>query len=227
MTPIKVPPIRLIKVIKRPAVASPLTYFVAPSIEPKKEDSSCNFCLLSRASFSVIAPVFKSASIAICLPGIASSVNLAETSATRSEPLLITMNCTMIRTIKMMAPITRSPPPTNCPNVSTTFPGEPVLRIRRVDETFREIRKIVVNKSRVGKKDISKTSRTNKTFIRTINATEILSASITSNNIEGIGTMKKIIAANRYAATPISVFLTPDRSIPFPPFHRISHLTLS
>lgn len=65
------------------------------------------------------------------------------------------------------------------------------------------------------------------TFIRTINATEILSASITSNNIEGIGTMKKIIAANRYAATPISVFLTPDRSIPFPPFHRISHLILS
>ena len=34
--PIITPPTRLIAVIIRPAVASPLTYFVAPSIEPKK-----------------------------------------------------------------------------------------------------------------------------------------------------------------------------------------------
>ena len=47
---------------------------------------------LSFASLSSMAPVFKSASIAICLPGIASRVNLAVTSATRSEPLLITRN---------------------------------------------------------------------------------------------------------------------------------------
>ena len=39
-----------------------------------------------------IAPVFKSASMAICFPGMASRVKRAVTSATRSEPLLITMN---------------------------------------------------------------------------------------------------------------------------------------
>ena len=32
----------------------------------------------------------------ICLPGIASSVKRAPTSATRSEPFAITMNCTIV-----------------------------------------------------------------------------------------------------------------------------------
>jgi len=35
-------------------------------------------------------PAFRSASIAICLPGIASSVNRAPTSAMRPAPLVIT-----------------------------------------------------------------------------------------------------------------------------------------
>ena len=134
----------------RPAVASPFTYLTAPSIEPKKL-ASC--WILSRRSFaclSVIAPVFKSASIAICLPGMASRVNRAVTSATRSEPLLITMNWIMIRMIKTIAPMIRSLPPTNWPNVRTTLPGSPLVRIRRVEETFREILKIVVNNRIVG-----------------------------------------------------------------------------
>ena len=90
--PMTIPPTRLIPVIIRPAVASPLTYLVAPSIEPKKLFSCCSFFLLSAASLSVMAPVLRSESIAICLPAIASSVNLAVTSATLSEPLLITIN---------------------------------------------------------------------------------------------------------------------------------------
>ena len=90
--PIIMPPTRLIPVIISPAVASPFTYLVAPSIEPKKLFSCWSFFLLSAASLSVIAPVFKSESIAICFPAMASSVNLAVTSATRSEPLLITTN---------------------------------------------------------------------------------------------------------------------------------------
>ena len=90
--PITIPPTMLIPVIIRPAVASPFTYFVAPSIEPKKLFSSCSFFLLSAASLSVIAPVLRSESIAICLPAMASSVNRAVTSATRSVPLLITIN---------------------------------------------------------------------------------------------------------------------------------------
>ncbi|RYZ12665.1 MAG: hypothetical protein EOO24_02595, partial [Comamonadaceae bacterium] len=36
-------------------------------------------------------------SIDICLPGIASSEKRAPTSATRSEPFVITTNCTIVR----------------------------------------------------------------------------------------------------------------------------------
>ena len=148
--PMRIPPMILTPVIIRPAVASPFTYLTAPSMEPKKLASSCNFCRLSFACASVMAPVFKSASIAICLPGIASSVNLAVTSATRSEPLLITMNCTRIRMINTTIPITMSPPPTNCPKVATTLPGLPVERIKRVEDTFNAILNIVVNNRIVG-----------------------------------------------------------------------------
>ena len=105
-----------------------------------------------------------------------------------------------------MAPTIRSPPPTNCPNVCTTLPGLPVVKISRVEDTFREIRKIVVNKSKVGKKDISSTSFTNNVLKRTINAIEMFSASITSSKLELIGTIKKMTAASRYSATPMSAF---------------------
>ena len=97
--------------------------------------------------------------------------------------------------MKMIAPMMISPPPTNCPNVSTTLPGEPVVKIRRVEETLSEIRKIVVNSKIVGKFDISRTSLQKIVFIRMINATEILSASITSSIADGIGTMKNTTAA--------------------------------
>ena len=144
-----------------------------------------------------MAPVFKSASIAICLPGIASSVNRADTSATRSEPLLITTNCMIIKMINTTAPTIISPPPTKLPNVSTTLPGAPVVKIRRVEDTLREIRNMVVNNSNVGKKDISRTSFTNNVLNRTISAIEIFSASITSSNVELIGTIKKMTAASK------------------------------
>ena len=153
--PMMIPPTILMVVISRPATASPFTYFTAPSMEPKKLASSWIFSLLFFASASVMAPVFRSASIAICLPGIASRVNLAVTSDTRSEPLLMTINWIRIRMMKIMTPMTRSPPPTNSPKVSTTLPALPSLRIRRVDEVFSAIRKIVVNSSIVGKKDLS------------------------------------------------------------------------
>ena len=140
----------LIPVIKSPAVESPLTYLTAPSMEPKKVASSCILSLRLFASASSIAPVFKSASIAICLPGIASSVNLAVTSETRSEPLFITTNCTISRIINTIPPTIRSFPPTYCPNVITTFPGFPVVRISFVEDTFSDILNMVVNSSIVG-----------------------------------------------------------------------------
>jgi hypothetical protein len=66
-----------------------------------------------------------------------------------------------------------------------------------VDDTFKEIRKIVVNKSSVGKKDISSTSFTYSTLNNMMSAMEILNASITSKRKDGIGIMKKITAARR------------------------------
>ena len=58
---------------------------------------------------SSISPAFRSASIAICFPGIASSVNLAATSLIRVAPLVITTNCTMIRMINSTTPTTTLP----------------------------------------------------------------------------------------------------------------------
>ena len=184
-----IPPTMLIADMRRPAVASPFTYFTAPSMAPKKLDSSC---ILSRrlfASWASMAPVLRSASIAICLPGMASSVNLAVTSATRSEPLFMTMNWTMSSMAYTMIPIIRSPPPTNCPKVSTTLPGLPVVSISRVDEIFNDILKSVVKSSTVGKNDISSASFENIAEKSTENATAIFTASRMSSSQEGIGTI--------------------------------------
>ena len=107
-----------------------------------------------------------------------------------------------------MAPITRFPPPTKLPNVCTTTPGFPVDRISLVDDTFNEIRNIVVNKRRVGKNDISRTSFTKRTLNRIISAIPIFIASITSKSKEGIGMIKNITAQSKYKPTPISAFFT-------------------
>ena len=173
--PMMIPPTILMVVIRRPATASPFTYFTAPSMEPKKLASSWIFSLLFFAS--------------------ASRVNLAVTSDTRSEPLLMTINWIRIRMMKIMTPMTRSPPPTNSPKVSTTLPALPSLSIRRVDEVFSAIRKIVVNSSIVGKKDISSTSLLNIVANRIVSATEILIANRISSSQEGIGTINMIMAA--------------------------------
>ena len=92
IVPTRMPPIKLISVIMIEIMASPFTNFVAPSMEPKKSASRCTLDLLILASCSSIRPVLRSASIAICFPGMASRVKRAATSATRSEPLVITMN---------------------------------------------------------------------------------------------------------------------------------------
>ena len=62
--------------------------------------------LLALAVASSIKPAFKSASIAICFPGIASKVNLAATSATLVEPLVITIKFINTKIINTITPIT-------------------------------------------------------------------------------------------------------------------------
>ena len=76
---------------------------------PKKDDSSSSSRLLSCAVLSSITPALRSASIDICLPGMASSVKRAPTSAMRVAPLVMTMKFTMIRIMNTISPITKSP----------------------------------------------------------------------------------------------------------------------
>ena len=87
-----------------PAIASPLTNLLAPSIEPWKSASLRIVSLRSFASTSSIIPALRSASIAICLPGIASNVNRAATSATLPEPFVITIKFIITRIVKTITP---------------------------------------------------------------------------------------------------------------------------
>ena len=137
-------------------------------MEPKK---SASLCILERRSFaccSSIRPLFKSASIAICFPGMASRVNLAATSATRSEPLVITINCTSTMIRKITNPITMLPRITNFPKVSITWPAYPLSnRIFLVDDTFKPSRNSVVIRSSDGNTEKSRVSFTYMDIIST------------------------------------------------------------
>jgi hypothetical protein len=70
--PMIMPPMMLMNTTRRPAIASPRTNLEAPSIAPKKPLSSSSSVRRLRAVFSSISPADRSASIAICLPGMAS-----------------------------------------------------------------------------------------------------------------------------------------------------------
>ncbi len=95
--------------------------------------------------------------MAICLPGRESRANLAATSATRVEPLVMTMAWTAMMTMKMMKPTTRpSVPPeptTKLEKARIMRPSNlaPLVRISLSEETFSESPKMVDTRSRVGK----------------------------------------------------------------------------
>ena len=90
--------------------------------------------------------------MAICLPGMASRVKRAATSATRSAPLVMTTNCTMTMIMKVIRPTTRLSPMTNSAKVRMTFPALPPLpRMSVVVEMFSESRYSVSSSSTVGK----------------------------------------------------------------------------
>ena len=145
-----------------------------------------------------MAPVFRSASIAICLPGMASSVKRAVTSDTRSEPLLITIIWININTTKMITPTIRLPPPTKSPNVATTLPAYPFNRILRVDPTFRDRRNSVVISRIVGNADICNASLENSAVKRMISARLIFNRIKKSSKSVGIGMIKKITGTSMY-----------------------------
>ncbi len=120
------PPMTLISVISKPAMASPRTNLEAPSMAPKKDDSSSSFSRRRLASVSSIMPAEMSASIAICLPGMASRLKRADTSAIRPEPLVMTMKFTRTRITKTTTPMTKLPPITKPPKASITCPAASV-----------------------------------------------------------------------------------------------------
>ena len=87
-------------------MASPLTNLDAPSMEPKKSDSCANSARRVLAVSWSMTPALRSASMAICLPGMASRVKRAFTSETRPAPLVTTKKFTIIRIAKMIKPTT-------------------------------------------------------------------------------------------------------------------------
>ena len=144
--PKPMPAIRFRAVIRRPAIASPLTNFEAPSSEPRKPASSCSRLRLSLASSCVIAPTARSESMASCFPGIASRAKRAPTSAIRPAPLVMTRKLTMTRTANTTRPTKRLPPMMNMANPSITPPAAavpvwPCSIISFVEETFRARRR--------------------------------------------------------------------------------------
>ena len=143
-----------------PAMASPLTNFMAPSIDPKSCDSRASAARRRRASLWSMWPARSSASIDICLPGMASSVKRAATSATRSDPFEMTMNWIIVRMRKITAPTTRFPATTKLPKARMTSPASACSKMRRVADTSSASRKRVVKSSSVGKVAILSASLT-------------------------------------------------------------------
>ena len=199
-TPMIMPPMMLMKVIRMPAIASPRTNFEAPSIAPKKLLSPSSSLRRLRASSSLIMPAERSASIAICLPGIASSVNRAATSAIRPEPLVTTMKFTMIRMMNTTTPITKLPPITKPPKTwmmlpAASGPSWPWARIRRVVAMLRASRSSVASNSTVGKAENSSGFLISSAVIRMRTDSVIEIASKKSSRNGGMGMMSIITSA--------------------------------
>ncbi len=195
------PAMMLTKTIITPATASPLTNFEAPSIAPWKSASRWILRRRSRACSSVIWPAFRSASIAICLPGMASRVKRAATSATRPAPAVITTNwmTTMIRKITM--PTITLPPTTKLPKAWITLPASPCSRISLVTEMLIARRNSVVNSRSDGNEE---SSRASSVYIETItrtSATVMFSVMKMSSSISGSGRI--IIATTATTATAV------------------------
>ena len=108
------------------------------------------------ASTSLIMPAERSASIAICLPGMASSEKRAATSAMRPAPLVITMKLITTRMANTTTPMTKSPPTTKAAKPLITEPAAPrplwpLVRISRTVARLSASRSSVATSRTVGK----------------------------------------------------------------------------
>ena len=186
-------------------MASPRTNFEAPSIAPKKALSSSSALRRVRASFSLIRPADRSASIAICLPGMASRLKRAATSAMRPEPLVMTTKFTITRIVNTMMPITKLPLITKLPNASMTWPAAavpscPCDRIRRVEARLSASRSIVEISRMVGNEENSSGVWMNSAVIRISTDRMIETARNMSSTSDGSGrisTTRMVMHADR------------------------------
>ena len=184
-------------------MASPRTNFEAPSIAPKKPLSSSSSLRRALAVFSSIRPAERSASIAICLPGIESSWKRAATSAMRPEPLVMTTKFTITRIANTIIPMTKLPLITKLPNASMTWPAAavpswPCDRISRVEAMFSDSRSMVEISSTVGNAENSSGVWMNSEVIRIRIDTVIEIARNRSSTIAGSGR----ISTTRMVRTP-------------------------
>ncbi len=177
---------------------------------PKKPLSSSSSLRRALAVFSSISPAERSASIAICLPGIESNWKRAATSAMRPEPLVMTTKFTITRIANTIIPITKLPDMTKLPNASMTWPAAavpswPFDRIRRVDAMFSDSRSMVEIRRMVGNDENSSGAWMNSEVIRIRIETVIEIARNRSSMIEGkgrISTTRMVRTPNASARSP-------------------------
>ncbi len=148
--------------------------------------------------------------MAICLPGMASRLKRAATSAMRPEPLVITMKLTTSRMANRITPITTSPPMRKPPNAATTWPAAscpslPWLRISLVVATLSERRSSVVSSSSVGNDVKSSGRRRNTATISTSTDAVIDNARPMSSRTVGSGITSTASSDTMPNARPISV----------------------
>ena len=126
--------------------------------------------------------------MAICLPGIASRVKRAPTSATRAAPFVTTVSWMTTRIAKTTRPMTSEPPMTMWPKASMTWPAYPSRSTSRVDDTASASRRIVPTSTTVGKTANSSGLRTCIATSSTSSAIAMLPAMSTSSRAAGSGT---------------------------------------
>ena len=181
-------------------MASPRTNLLAPSIAPKKLLSPSSSLRRRLASSSLIMPADRSASIAICLPGMASSEKRAATSAIRPEPFVMTTKFTITRMMKTTTPMTklpciRKPPKAWMMLPAASGPSWPCARIRRVVAMFSASLSSVASRRTVGKAENSRGFLIIRAVMRIRTESVIEIESRKSRRNAGIGTISMTTSA--------------------------------
>ncbi|EPE99738.1 hypothetical protein RGCCGE502_03512 [Rhizobium grahamii CCGE 502] len=159
-------------------------------------------------------PAERSASIDICLPGIASRVKRAPTSAIRVAPLVMTMKLMVIRIRKTIRPITKSPDMTRLANPAMTppaasWPSLPCERMTRVVAMLSAKRVMVAIRRMVGKDEKSSGFWIHSATIRINTEKAIENARPISIRKGGIGRKSTQMITMMPMAKPISRTLSP------------------